>query len=321
MSGAPEVDVLHDVLSAMKLSGGIFLEAEFSRPWCVTSQMGPEDCAAFFTEPAHVISYHYVVSGSFVCAVDDQPPVEVKAGQVMLVPRNEKHKLGSCLDQDAISTRDLIQPPSEGELLRIAWGGGGEPCKMYCGFLGTLTPINAFLLSLPSILVIDMEKGTRGAWMASSFEFASTEAAARSPELLGRLAELLFAEAVRQYVENLPADHTGWLAGLRDPYISRALTILHTRYAEALTAEELAREVGLSRSALADRFTTRLGEPPMRYLARHRMNVAANLLQERRQNACNVAYSVGFNSEAAFNRAFKKEFGVPPGAWRKAYCQ
>jgi AraC-like DNA-binding protein len=315
------MDVLQNVLSAMKLSGGIFLEAEFSQPWCVTSQMGPEDCAAFFAEPAHVISYHYVVSGRFVCAVGDEPAVEVQAGQVMLVPRNEKHKLGSCLDGDAISTRDLIQPPGDGGLLRIAWGGGGEACKMYCGFLGTLTPINAFLLSLPSILVIDIKEGTSGEWMASSFHFASTEAAARSPELIGRLAELLFAEAVKQYVETLPPDHIGWLAGLRDPYISRALTILHTRYADAVTTEDLAREAGLSRSALAERFTNLLGEPPMRYLARHRMNVAANLLQERRQHACNVAYSVGFNSEAAFNRAFKKEFGVPPGAWRKAYCQ
>ncbi|TFI60193.1 AraC family transcriptional regulator [Sphingomonas parva] len=312
--------VLQAVVSAMKLSGSVFLEAEFSCPWCVTSQIGPEDCALFFSEPAHVISYHYVVEGALLCAVGDAPPVEVRAGQVMLVPRNEKHRLGSWMDAHAPNARDLIQPPDERGLVRIAWGGGGDTCRMFCGFLGTVAPINAFLLGLPSLLVVDLDPGSAG-WVASSFEFASTGLSARSPELVGRLAELLFAEAVEQYVDALPAGQTGWLAGLKDPHVSRALALLHTRFAEPLTTEVLAREAGLSRSALAERFTMLIGEPPMRYLGRHRMNVAANLLQESRQNACNVAYAVGFNSEAAFNRAFKKEFGVPPGAWQKARCQ
>jgi AraC-like DNA-binding protein len=310
------MDVLTSVLSAMKLSGSVFLEAEFTCPWCVTSHLGPEDCAAFFPEPGHVIAYHYVVSGEFMCAVGSEPPVKIRAGQILLLPKNEKHLLGSPLTASAISSRDLIQPSSETGLPQIVWGGGGAKSELLCGFLGTLTPINSFLLSLPSILVIDASSGTTGEWLVSSLKYASTAAAAASPELVGRLAELLFAEAVKQYVADLPPGHTGWLAGLRDAYVSKALTLLHSQVAEAWTTEDLAREVGLSRSALADRFTSVLGEPPMRYLSKHRMNVAANLLQEGRQNAGNIAYSVGFNSEAAFNRAFKKEFGTPPGSWR-----
>ena len=315
------MDVLSSVLSAMKLSGSVFLEADFSCPWCVTSQMSPEDCALYFPLPAHVIAYHYIVEGECRCAVGDDPPIELRAGQILLVPRNEKHRIGSNLDAaDPISSRDLVRPPEGQGLAKIVWGGGGEPTKLYCGFLGTLTPINAFLMSLPSVLVIDASEGTAGEWLASSIRFASTEAAARSPELVGRLAELLFAEAVKQYVETLPPDHSGWLAGMRDPHVSKALTLLHARPAEAWTTELLAKEVGLSRSALADRFTSSLGEPPMRYLAKHRMNVAANLLQEGTRNSSNIAYAVGFNSEAAFSRAFKKEFGVPPGMWRKGRC-
>lgn len=311
------MDALSSILSAMKLSGCVFLEAEFTSPWCVLSQIGPEDCRPYFAEPAHVISYHYLVSGELVCAFGAEPPTTVRAGQIMLMPRNEPHVMGSALTANPTRTRDLIRPGADGGLPSIAWGGGGEATVMLCGFLGTAAPINAFLLSLPSMLVIDATTGTSGEWLASSIRYASNESA-RSPEMVGRLAELLFAEAVKQYVDSLPPSEGGWLAGLRDPNVSRALTLLHSRHAEPWTTEMLAREAGLSRSAFADRFSQLIGEPPMRYLARHRMNVAANLLRGGRQNSCEIGYAVGFGSEAAFNRAFKKEFGVPPGQWRRS---
>lgn len=311
------MDVLGSILSAMKLSGSVFVEAEFTAPWCVTSKIDAVDCAPWFPEPEHVIGYHYVVSGSLLCAVGDEPPVEVHAGQLMLFPRSETHRLGSTLDMEATPSRTLVQLVEEGGPARIDWGGGGERTNLCCGFLGTLTPINAFLMSLPSLLIVDVAKGSSGDWLASSIRYASTEAMTGSHEMLGRLAELLFFEAVKQYVAGLPPDHCGWLAGLRDPHVSRALTLIHARYAEEWTTDALAREVGLSRSALADRFASMIGDPPMRYLGRHRMNVAANLLREGKQNAANIAFAIGFNSEAAFSRAFKKEFGVPPGSWRR----
>ena len=308
------MEVLSSLLAAMKLSGSVFLEAEFSAPWCVATQLHPDDCAPYFPEPAHLIFYHYVISGSLYCRVGDQQPVELHEGQVFLIPRNERHLLGSDLELEAVSARDVALPPGDHPLARIIWGGGGEQTRLFCGFLGTLTPINAFLLSLPSLLVVDTKNSSSGEWMASSIRYASGQA---SPEIIGRLAELLLLEAIKDYVEQLPSDHSGWLAGLRDPHVSKALTLIHARCAEAWTTEALAREAGLSRSAFADRFTSLIDDPPMRYLARHRMNMAANLLREGRQNAANIAYAVGFNSEAAFNRAFKKEFGVPPGLWRR----
>ena len=192
------MDVLTNVLSAMKLSGSVFLEAEFTAPWCVTSHIGAEDCAVFFPVPGHVIAFHYVVSGELLCAVGSEPPVKIRAGQILLLPNNEKHIVGSNLTADPVSSRDLIQPSGETGLPQIVWGGGGAQTKLLCGFLGTLTPINSFLLSLPSKLVIDASSGTTGEWLVSSLRFASTAAAAGSPELVGRLAELLFAEAVTQ---------------------------------------------------------------------------------------------------------------------------
>lgn len=312
------MDVLSGILSSMKLSGSVFLESEFTAPWCVSSQLSPDDCTVFFPEAAHVISYHYLISGRLLCRIGSEEPVEVQEGQILLVPHNERHYLGSCFTSPPIDAHELIQPCQDGGLLSINFGGGGDVTRIYCGYLGTVTPINSFLLSLPSILLVDASAGPAGEWLASSIRYAGAATHSGSPEMIGRLAELLFAEAVRQYIETIPEHETGWLAGLKDPFVSKALTLLHTRYAEPWTTSDLAREVGMSRSAFADRFTSLLHEPPMRYFARLRMNLAANLLREGRQNASNVAYTVGFNSEAAFNRAFKKEFGIPPGSWRKA---
>ncbi|MDT9600177.1 AraC family transcriptional regulator [Sphingosinicella rhizophila] len=305
----------------MKLTGSVFLEAEFTAPWCVSSRITPEDCAAYFPTPEHVIAYHYVLEGNFLCRVGDDAPIEVRSGEILLLPRNEEHHIGSCLSADPINAHELIVPAEAGGLAKISWGGGGDVAALLCGFLGTATPVNSFILSLPPILAIDASAGAAGEWLVSSIRYATRETLAGSPEVVGKLAELLFMEAVRQFVADLPEDQKGWFGGLRDPHVSRAMTLLHTRCADSWTAGALAREVGLSRTVLNERFSHYLGEPPMRYLAKWRMNQAANLLREDQQNACNVAYAVGFNSEAAFNRAFKREFGMPPAAWRREKCK
>jgi AraC family transcriptional regulator, alkane utilization regulator len=163
-------------------------------------------------------------------------------------------------------------------------------------------------------------QGTAAAWIRSSLEFAAAEIAARragSETVLARLSELLFVEALRRYVEGLPEEQTGWLAGLRDPFVSRALSLLHARVAREWTVDDLGREVGLSRSALADRFKRLIGEPPMRYLARWRIQVAAHQLRASDTSLARIAEQVGYESEAAFNRAFKQSFGVPPATWRR----
>ena len=176
------------------------------------------------------------------------------------------------------------------------------------------------LESLPPLLKLDVRATASGAWIESSFRFAASEIAAGrigSATVITKLSELLFVEAVSQFVASLPAERRGWLAGLRDPQIGRALAALHARPSEAWTAEALALEVGMSRSAFAERFNSLLGQPPMHYLTLWRMQVAAQHLREGRGSMAQIASAVGYESEEAFSRAFKRQFGKSPGIWRR----
>jgi transcriptional regulator GlxA family with amidase domain len=217
--------------------------------------------------------------------------------------------------------KQLICASTGDDLLVIRHGGGGERTRVVCGFLGgDRLEGNPLTASLPPVLRFDARDGSAAAWMRSSFEFAANEIAEHrvgSESVLAKLLELLFVEALRRYVEELPEQETGWLAGLKDPFVSRALSLLHGRIAREWTVDELGREVGLSRSALADRFTRLIGEPPMRYLARWRIQVAANHLRNSDASLARIAEQVGYESEAAFNRAFKRSFGIPPATWRR----
>lgn len=311
------MDVLSDILSSMRLTGGIVIDAEMAGDWCLASQFTREHCAAFFPVPAHVIGYHYVRSGRVWVEAKGQAPLEAGPGCIIIIPRNELHLIYSAPGLRPVDAASLIRPGESGGASRIEIAGEGEETQLYCGFLGSTSPENALLQSLPSALLIRAEDGSRSDWMESSLRFAAEELAAAPPAVVARLTELLFGEAVRRYIEALPQGQGGWLAGLRDPVVSRTLAIIHSRYCEALDMNGLAREVGLSRSALADRFTNLIGEPPMRYCARWRMRIAANLLRDGRQTTGNVGYEVGFNSEAAFTRAFKREYGEPPTVWRR----
>jgi transcriptional regulator GlxA family with amidase domain len=170
------------------------------------------------------------------------------------------------------------------------------------------------------MLRISIEQGTSGSWIESSFRFAAHqlgEGRVESPVVLAKLAELLFMEAVRRFVASLAPETSGWLAGLRDPIVGRALALLHSRMTHRWTTEQLAQEVGLSRSAFAERFTSLMGEPPMRYLANWRMQIAAQRVKGSHEPMARIAFETGYESEAAFNRAFKRAFGMPPVTWRK----
>lgn len=317
-----ESDALTDVLRAMRLSGGVFLDGEFTEPWCVLAKVGPEDCRPFLPEPpAQLIAYHYVVEGRLVLAIEGEAPVPATAGQLLVLPRNDGHLLGSALGLRPARADDLIQPGGEDGLARIVSGGGGARTRILCGFLGTDCRDDPLIASLPAVMQLDLQDRLAGPWIEGSIRYAARALAAGGPgasSSLARLAELLFAEAVREYVRMLPEGQTGWLAGLRDPFVGRALALIHDRPTHPWTLHELAREVGLSRSALADRFTRRIGVPPMRYLSRRRLLMAADRLGRGPQSVAQIAHEAGYEAEAAFNRAFKREFGVPPGAFRKA---
>lgn len=315
------MDVLSEVLAAVRFSGGVFLDAEFTAPWCIVSQVGPEEFDARGRMPAHLIAYHYVIDGRLLIRVEDGPPLPVLAGEIVLLPRNDEHVLGSTVDLRPVLVDEHVQPPRDGTPAVLRYGGGGEPTHIICGYLGSDTPDNLLLKALPPLLKLGVRDGAGGAWMETSFRHAAEQFAVSSSgtaAVLGKLAELLFVEGVRRYVATLPEGQTGWLAGLRDRPVGRALALLHGRAAHPWTTEELAREVGLSRSAFAERFTGLIGVPPMRYLANWRLQLAAARLRESAAATAQVAADVGYESDAAFNRAFKRAFGTTPAAWRQS---
>jgi AraC-like DNA-binding protein len=311
------MDVLADILSSMRLSGGVFLDSCFGEPWSVMAEIRPVDVSGFFPEPRHLIGYHYVRSGELYCQTGDSGPVKVLAGEIVLLPRNDPHLLFSDADCTPVDASSLVQAAADDGLARIRAGGDGPRTEFYCGFLGTETPDNSLIQSLPSQMTVEVASEGEEGWVAESLHFAAEGPGARSPELVGKLAEALFAEAIRRYVAQLPPGEGGWLAGLGDPAVGKALALIHQRYAESWTAESLAQGAGVSKTVLNERFRHFLDVPPMQYLAGWRMRTAVNRLREPGQNAGSIAYSVGFNSEAAFSRAFKREFGVPPATWRR----
>jgi AraC-like DNA-binding protein len=208
-------------------------------------------------------------------------------------------------------------------LAQLHYGGGGVATHIICGFLGCAVADNPLLATLPAVLPLGVSDGLAGSWVEQSFRLAAAEFAADSIgsiTLLNKLAELLFVEAVRRYLATLPREQTGWLAGLRDPFVGKSLALLHSRLAAPWTTEALSREVGLSRSAFAERFSKLIGQPPMAYLAHWRLQLAAARLRDGGASLAQIAYAIGYESEAAFNRAFKREFGLPPATWRKQHA-
>jgi AraC-like DNA-binding protein len=314
------MDALGEVLGAVRMTGGVFLDARFSAHWCVSAKLTSEDLGPFLADPVQMIAYHYVVRGRMLVVVDGESPLEVCAGEAVLFARNDPHVLGSALVPRPVSADRLIQPGDAGGLARIIHGGGGEPTHLICGFLGSDQDRNPLIATLPRILKVDMVGAGSSEWLEASLSFAIKglqEGKVGPSTVMSRLSELMFVEAVRGYAVALPAEQNGWLAGVRDPVVGRALALLHGKLDHPWTAENLAREVALSRSAFSDRFAVLVGMPPMRYLAAWRMQVAKEKLRRGRQAIAQIAYEVGYEADEAFTRAFKREFGMPPAAWRR----
>ena len=284
--------------------------------------MAPEFCAPHLRGAGHLIQYHYIVEGNPKVCLAGDPATEVSLhpNEVVILPHNDIHHLGSDLELEAISSATLGVPAENG-MFTATYGGGGDTVRMICGYLGCdFAERNPVLMNLPRMLRIAVSGDGEGDWIRSTFTYAAQEIAAGRPgseTVLAKLSELLFIEAVRRHVATLDPDATGWLAGLRDSYVSRALTLFHGEIARPWTMDELGREVGLSRSALADRFQRLVGQPPMSYLARWRMEVAAQQLRSSSAGLAQIANSVGYEAEEAFSRAFKKAHGVAPATWRR----
>jgi AraC-like DNA-binding protein len=317
------MDALSDVLRVAHLTGGVFLHAEFFAPWCIATRVAPEHCAPFLVAASDLMIFHYVVEGDLHIRVEGKEErILIGAGEVVLLPRNDLHLMGSDLSLTPVAGSEIIHPPKDGGLFSIHHGGDGRRTRMVCGFLGcTSSECNPVISSLPPLLKLNVERGGAAEWIRSTFQYAAEEVSAGRPgseTVLAKLSELLFVEAVRRYVETLPEGQTGWLAGLREPRVARALALLHRDITRRWTVDDLGREVGLSRSALADHFVRLIGVPPMHYLTNWRMQVAAHKLRNTSASLAQVADVVGYDSEAAFSRAFKKAFGIAPATWRRS---
>jgi AraC-like DNA-binding protein len=210
---------------------------------------------------------------------------------------------------------------SEGATTTRLDGGGSQQTTVVCGFLGCdARPFNPLLASMPRVLRMPGLAAERSSWIANFLHTVVEESSRKRPggeAVLERMSEMLFVEMLRRYVDMLPANQTGWLAGMRDPAVSRALALLHERPSESWTIERLGEEAALSRSVLHERFVHFIGQPPMQYLAQWRMQLAAGWLRDTDAKVVDVATEVGYENEAAFARAFKRAVGESPGAWRR----
>ncbi len=314
------MDALSDVLRAVRLKGAIFFDVHASDPWAAETPAGNQIVGRMFPAAENLICYHAITRGTCWAAVAGEPPLFLRAGDVVVIPHGHAHVLSSTPGLRGEHDLSRYRAPNELELpVAISMGDGtAESAGFVCGFLGCdARPYNPLLSSLPHVFkVSDQVDGPLGAYV----QIALTESKRPrigSESVLGRLSELMFVDVIRRYLETLPAGRLDWLAGLRDPCIGRALAEIHRDPAHHWTLESLARKVAMSRSALAEHFTKFVGTPPMQYLTNWRMQIAANHLLSTTDSVTVVANRVGYDSEAAFSRAFKKTVGTPPSEWRR----
>lgn len=313
-------DLLSELLRSVRLTGGVFLSARFTAPWCIGVAITPNDCAPFLNQPSQMIGYHVVIEGKLVLAIEGEPELEVSAGEIVLMTQNDAHTLASEPGINPVMARNLIRSSPDGGLLRIDHGGGGATTRIVCGFLASEGSFNPLISALPRLLKIDVRHGASREWIEASVRFAANELAEGrlgSSAVMSRLSESLFTEAVRQYSSTVDESKLGWLKGLRDPYVGRALALIHHRPAEPWSTDTLAQEVALSRSAFLDRFTSLIGMPPIKYLTMLRLQTAGFMLRETSKTIAQIAHSAGYESGEAFSRAFKRELGVAPAQWRE----
>jgi AraC-like DNA-binding protein len=313
------MDALSDVLRAVRLTGAFFFDVQARAPWCAETPHGKSVVGAMFPGSDHMISYHLLIAGSCWATLEGEDPIKLSAGDIIVLPHGDTHVLATQPGMRSSPELSMYARPKDGVLpSKISMGSaGGETAHFVCGFLGCDSrPYNPLLTALPRVIVV---KNQGSSALGAYFQAALTEQKSSrigAADLLGRISELMFVDVVRRHLETLPADRTNWLAGLRDPYVGRALMALHAAPARDWTLELLAQEAALSRSAFAERFTQFVGQPPMQYLTNWRMQLATNYLRNSAESVAAIAHKVGYDSEAAFSRAFKKAVGSPPSEWR-----
>lgn len=315
-------DALSDLLKTVRLTGATFFDIAAQDPWAVCSPSPSSILPRILPGADHLISYHVLTTGRCFARIIGKEAIPVEAGEVVVFTNSDPHIMSS--------TPDLGADPPTADVLEIAAASqtpfpinyvkdGAMSARLVCGYLACdALPFNPLLEALPPVIKAGDVEGD-GGWLGQFIKLAVSEVAekrAGSETVLTKLSELMFVDVLRRYVASLPPQQTGWLAGLRDPHLSKALALIHDRPAHNWTVEALAKEAALSRTVLAERFTRLVGMPPMHYLAKWRMQIASELLSAGNSNVASIAAEIGYESEAAFSRAFKKMIGVPPSAWR-----
>jgi AraC-like DNA-binding protein len=317
------MDAPSETLRVVRLVGAIFLHARFTAPWCYQSPRA--DAAAPLLEPGaeRVVIFHLITEGECWVELAGEPPVRLVAGDAIILPLGDAHRMTS---QPGL-------PPARGARLetvlarrprQLVYGGGGARTRLMCGYLACDARLARLLLAgLPRLVRVNVRGSDAGAWLEASIRYALAEA--RSPRpggagVLAKLAEMVFIEVLRLYTNEQGESRTGWLAGVRDRTVSAALGAMHKSPAHPWTLEELARTAGTSRSVLAERFQHLVGTSPMQYLAQWRMLLAASLLRHGNAPLASIAEDVGYQTDTAFSRAFRREYGLPPAAWRRRHA-
>ncbi len=314
------MDVLSEVLKAVRLEGALFFNGEFSEPWSFRTPHSAVLAPHLSPGSQHMIVYHFLTQGRAYARLDGQTE-ELEAGDIVIFPHGDAHVLGHGASETPVDSMQMFGPHLNNGLKRVHFGGGGELTRFVCGFLACDPRMCETLLAgLPKLLRVRVSNEPSGKWLENSIRFSvgeGTKDSAGSGLLVARLSEVLLVETLRCYINSLPPDQTGWLAGARDPLVGKALALLHKDPAHPWTVAELAHRAGLSRTRLAERFTHFLGEAPMAYLAKWRLKMGAEMLESSEDSVAEIAEAVGYGSEAAFNRAFKREFDCPPAQFRR----
>ena len=315
------MDAFSEILAAMKLKGATYFRAEFSSPWCVCSPASIELASILSPGAPHLVIYHLVVEGRALARLREGKWLGLEAGDIVVFPHGDPHELFSDERAHNDVTPAVLNRMVAHDLRPLRAGGGGENARFVCGYM-VCDPFicRPILEGLPRIMKVNIRTDRSGHWLENSILHLADEATsgrAGSDAMLAKLSEALFVETLRRYITGLPEEQTGWLAGARDPIVGKSLAILHSRVNHPWTIADLAKEVGLSRSALVERFRRFLSVPPMTYLTRWRLQLAARSLTTTPRGTADIAAEVGYESEAAFNRAFKREFGLPPARYRR----
>jgi AraC-like DNA-binding protein len=334
-------DTLSDLLRTVRLRSALFFDLSCAGKWLAEAPGSAHIAAMAMPEVDQVIDFHVVTNGECWIAVQGEAPLRLGRGDIVILPQGDAHVVSSApgmrSDPGVDWRREMKlhnRPFHVAQQVRQAIPGpttcGGEPGKdfqvdtsLVCGFIGCdKRPFNPLLATLPRLLHLPAAAGS--AWGTQFAQLAAAESAGARPggeALLERMSEMMFVDALRRHLDGLPEQSTGWLAGLRDRFVGRALALMHEEPAADWSIDELGNQVGLSRSALHERFVALVGVPPMQYLAQWRMQLASRMLRESQSSVLSIALRIGYDSEAAFGRAFKRLVGMPPAAWRRKQGQ